>query len=148
MKPIPQGPGWTCFHCDDVFLTQKDAEDHFGFSGYEDSDEHNPACVERLYFSEQALRSALMDMFRELEAEREENQNLEDELQSLQGIRPALERLFDGASTPHEAWLKLDYEQGRALTAEGIIAIIEKKAPELVAAAREEVCRTPAKAAA
>lgn len=146
-KPIPQGPGWTCFHCDEVFLTQGEAEDHFGFSGYEDSDEHNPACVERLNFSEQALRAALMDMFRELEAEREENQNLEDEVRSLQGIRPDLERLFDGANTPHQAWLKLDYEQGRALAAEAVIAAIEKKAPGLVAAAREEVCRPQDQAA-
>lgn len=142
-KPIPQGPGWTCFHCDEVFLIQGEAEDHFGFSGYEDSDEHNPACVERLTFGEKALRAALMDMFRELEAERDENHELEQELEGLQGIGPDLERLFDGACTPHQAWLKLDFEQGRALAAEAISAAIEKKAPDLVAAAREEVCRSP-----
>lgn len=147
-KPVPQGPGWACFHCDEVFLTQGEAEDHFGFSGYEDSDEHNPACVERLTFGEKALRAALMDMFRELEAEQEESHELQDVVESLQGIRPDLERLFDGASTPHQAWLKMDSVEGRALAAEAIIAALEKTEPELVAAAREEVCRPPTKTAA
>lgn len=84
---MPQGPGWACFHCGDVFLTQGEAEDHFGFSGYEDAPDNNPACVERLNFDEKSLRSAMMDMFRELEREREANDELEEALAS-QGAIP------------------------------------------------------------
>jgi hypothetical protein len=82
-KLIPDGPGWTCFHCNETFVSQGDAEDHFGDSGYEDSSEHNPACIERLYFSEKALRAGLMDMFRELEAERDVNDELETTVREL-----------------------------------------------------------------
>lgn len=146
-KPIPQGPGWACFHCGEVFLTQGEAEDHFGFFG-ETVDDSDPGCVQLLTYGEKALRAAMMDIYRELEAERDAHHELEQEVESLQGIRPDLERLFDGAGTPHQAWLKLDYEVGRALTAEAIIAVIAKKSPELVAAAREEVCKPPDKAAA
>ena len=138
--PVPQGPGWTCFHCGDTFLTQGEAEDHFGFRDYEDNDDHNPACIERLLFSEKQLRAATMELFRELEHEREENQELEDQLQHLEGIRPELERLFGGASTVHQAGLKLEAEQNRALTAEAIIAELAKCFPNMVEEARATVC--------
>lgn len=138
-KPVPQGPGWACFYCDEVFLTQTGAEDHFGFFG-ESVDNSDPACVQALTYGEKALRAAMMDMYRELEAERDANHELEAELEQLQGIRPDLERSFDGARTVHEAWLKLDFERGRALASEAIVNELEKVDPAGVATARAIVC--------
>jgi hypothetical protein len=110
--------GWHCFHCGDVFHTQEDAENHFGIFGETLDGDWDPACIQRLNYSEKALRAALMDMFRELEAEREAGHEMGEILSHLQGLPDELARLFDGARTPHQAWLKWESMEGRALAAE------------------------------
>lgn len=147
-KQVPQGPGWACFRCGDVFLTELEAEDHFGSDDYEDSEEHDPGCVQVLNFTEKALRAALMDMHRDWLAGQGENARLDEELDHLRGLESSIgaqiESCFGrGVVSVSQAWMKMDSVEGRALTAEAIIAAIEKRAPDLVAAAREEVCRLP-----
>ena len=147
--PYPD-KGWTCFHCGETFSIAKQrhyqgaldaAREHFG-SGVCDE----PLCkiatlphaelVRRVRAAEESERAALTARD-EADAQAEAAHS---ELSSL-GSR------FKGAKTVYDAWCMFDSMEGRALTAEAIIAFIECNYPVLVITAREEVCKPQERAA-
>lgn len=111
--------GWTCFHCGETFHVAAQARMHFGADP-----DAEPACTMRAGAVPRFPRTEwpLMYRLRELEAEvaklRSENEQLDYEAGDGRAMVAELERLFDGARSVHQAWLKLEAMEGRALAAE------------------------------
>lgn len=130
--------GWTCFHCGETFHDAVTAEDHFGSDQYEYV---QPGCVDRLTYTERELRESLIDMVKELDAERDRSEELEIDSDNLHAEEAELARRFNGARSVHQAWLVLDCMEGRALAAEQTVSLIEQKFPQVVADARDHLCQ-------
>lgn len=64
--------GWRCFHCGEVFLTNRDAEDHFG-----PCDGEVPACIQMLTETEKAIVEDRREWRNECLKARDRNEQLE-----------------------------------------------------------------------
>jgi hypothetical protein len=131
--------GWTCFHCGETFRTPGAAALHFGATP-----DSMPGCILKVKAGEEfgllmALRKAEADVM----ALRSQNEQLDHEAGSYHGMVRELERYFAGARSAHQAFLRLDEVEGRALAAEAIVKAAEELAPDLIARAREMVCDPP-----
>lgn len=106
--------GWTCFHCGETFTTVGAARNHFGGDIWAD-----PGCMIRVQVGEE--RGLLMELRKREEEVRElraANEQMDHEVGSYHAMIAELERLFDGARSAHQAWLKYEAMEGRALAAE------------------------------
>ena len=115
-RGVRKGP-WRCFQCGELFTDPVEASQHFS-NGHE-----MPGCVDPLAKDEKARLVELRDA-RQVAREALAAEEAADEDRALlASYRSEIGRLFGKvggvlASTPHQAWLRLDYEIGRALAAE------------------------------
>lgn len=143
--------GWTCFHCGENFTTPGGAAQHFGARP-----DATPGCIVKAHGSKLAMmlvrpgrERGLLQALRDAEAE---VQRLHDRVETAEyqagggeRLRADLERHFGaGHGTAHQAWLQMDAMEGRAEAAELALAWIARSQPDLVAAAREAICKTEA----
>jgi hypothetical protein len=105
--------GWTCFHCGETFIALEDARRHFGVD-----ESYEPACIVRLQNSDKELIEAADAARREADEAIEARNAAEERADTAQSTLADLARYFEGATTPHQAWLVLDSMKGRALAAE------------------------------
>ncbi len=80
----------------------------------------------------------------EIKQSRAQNEQLDHDAGSYRGMVLELERYFGGVRSAHQAFLRLDEVEGRAIAAEAILAEAEKLAPDTIAQARQTVCAPPA----
>lgn len=106
---------WRCFFCGDVFTDAKEARDHFGC---DTEDNWQPGCVDPLTKDEKERRAFIVELFTELDGEREENSELQNKAYLLGKVHDDLRTLFKGAKSVHQAFLEYDQMEGRALSAE------------------------------
>ena len=111
--------GWRCFHCTEFFTSAEAAREHFGA----DMEDEGPGCVDQ-------LRTDEVERLREVRVAREEWVKARNELEVadeklglLATYESEIGRYFGmvagvRASTPHQAWLRFEAEQGRAEAAE------------------------------
>jgi hypothetical protein len=108
---------WRCFHCDEVFTDAALAREHFGSDEYEMFDP--PGCVDPLRTDEKARLKELRDAREHaIQMQHEANENAEA-VGTLESFRSEIGRYFGEsggsiASTPHQAWLKLEAAQNEA----------------------------------
>lgn len=128
--PMPQH-GWTCFHCGETFTKLGCAADHFG-----DDQLQQPACVLKLVNGDRGLVMELRKAVRRGRRLADKNESLEYQL----GAATRGYQRIAGARNEHEAFMEYDAMEGRALTAEAIVADMAKRLPAMVEASRCRVC--------
>ncbi len=124
-------PGWQCFHCGETFITQEKAREHFAASS------DLPAeCLDAMSPARKLARRARVaeDLERKLRVERD---SLEEQLDGVTFAYNEVKRRYK--LDPSGALMAFDYIEGRALTAEATLAVIEKRFPGIVARARRHV---------
>ena len=118
--------GWTCFHCGQTFTTSGSAEDHFG---------KTPAAVPGCIIQAGENGLGLLIELRKAEQRAEEfllrAQRAEDKVDSLNGQVAEYERIAGGGC--NELRMKLDYMQGRVITADAVIEGFRKRSPAIFA---------------
>jgi hypothetical protein len=116
---------WRCFFCDEIFTDEAEAKEHFGSDEYELC--APPGCIDPLRTDEKARLKELHQAeahAMKMQQEAEEN----DEAKGLlETSRSEIGRYFGivggvTASTPHQAWLVLEAEQGKVIAAESRLA--------------------------
>lgn len=115
--PVETASGWRCFHCDEVFTDEAEAKEHFGADNF--CMPEVPGCIDPLRHDEKARLKELADAREhamKMQAESEKNDEAEG---LLEQFRAEIGRLFGEcggvtASTPHQAWLKLEAAQNLA----------------------------------
>jgi len=110
---------WRCFHCGEVFADADSAKEHFG-----PDTEWQAGCVDPLTKNEQERRKDQVDMYEELDREREENSRLTGRDYVLSCFERDIAKHFNGAKSVHQAFLVLDAMKGRALAAEERLAAL------------------------
>ena len=106
--------GWTCFHCGETFTTPGSARDHFGATP-----EALPGCVLKIQGPrERGLLMAIRKAEDEIERLRREVETCDHEAGNYHAMTRDLERYFNGARSVHQAFLVLDFMEGRVLAAE------------------------------
>ena len=108
---------WRCFWCDEVFTDEESAKEHFGSDDY--CTPEGPGCVSPLRSDEKARLKELQEAREHaFKCQREAEEN--DEAAGLLEVyRSEIGRYFGEcggvtASTPHQAWLKLEAAQNLA----------------------------------
>ncbi|KKN33997.1 hypothetical protein LCGC14_0798100 [marine sediment metagenome] len=129
--PMPKD-GWTCFHCGEAFKKAGAAADHFG----DDPTHGEPACVLKLANGDRGLVVELRKAVRRGQRFADKNESLEYQLDAA---TRGYARIA-GARNEHEAFMEYDAMEGRALTAEAIIADMARRVPAMVEASRRRVC--------
>ncbi len=122
---------WVCFHCGAGFNNEDLAREHFGLSV-----EDLPACVEMLTEGQSKLIGEVHHL-------RYENRILEEKLDEAEdsiAFAALTFQRFDGARDEFEARGNFESIQGRALTAEAVLKLLNQTHPNIVAAARATVC--------
>ena len=130
-SPVPR-EGWRCFHCNEVFHTERTAREHFTAAPTlppECLDARSPArkLARRARVAELARRRAEA----EVETADYEIASLRSELASL---RRQL-KVKPGSNITHE----IDFLQGRVIAAEAVVGYIQHRFPLLVQKARDNV---------
>lgn len=126
--------GWTCFHCGETFHTVGAARDHFGHDPMAE-----PGC--RIKVGEE------LGLLIELRKSQKDFADLIDRMHKLDSEAEAAHETARDvlraakATNAHEVRCNLDSLEGRALAAEATVRAIEATHPELVARAREAICR-------
>lgn len=134
--PTPlRSHGWTCFHCGDTFKTPETAMEHFG-----PTPDVTPECVDLTTSSYQDLVRRTREAEHTMRRAIDERNRALDEAEVATGTLASIPHLFHGATSPRDAWNQFDSMQGRAITAEAIIAEADKLAPAAISRAREIVC--------
>jgi hypothetical protein len=119
-KPSDEGVReWRCFHCNEVFTDAAAAKEHFG-----PDTEWQAGCIDPLTKDEAERRQDQVDMYTELDREREENSRLMSRDYVLSCYERDLAKFFNGAKSVHQAFLVLDSIEGRALAAEEKLAAL------------------------
>lgn len=129
--PMP-AHGWTCFHCGETFTKPGSAADHFG-----DDPSQRPGCVMKLANGDRGLIMELRKAVRQGQRLADRNENLEYQL----GTAAHGYQRIAGARNGHEAFMAYDAMEGRAITAEAIVADMLRRVPAMVDASRHRVCQ-------
>lgn len=124
--PVPDVTQWRCFHCDEVFTDRQSAWEHFG---EENCTTDVPACIDPLRTDEKARMKELRearDLVWRAQAEQDE---AETDAALYHQMRDEIGRLFGEcagvvASTPHQAWLKLDAAHGEIIALKERLAMV------------------------
>jgi hypothetical protein len=111
--------GWRCFHCTEFFTTEQAAREHFGA----DMEDEGPGCVDQLRTDEVERLREVRVAREEWAKARREVEDADEKLGLLATYESEIGRYFGNvggvrASTPHQAWLRFEAEQGRAEAAE------------------------------
>lgn len=129
-------PRWTCYHCGESFTDKALASHHFG----PDEEFTAPGCVDRLNNSDKELRAQLVDQYRELEATRDSEHELQKRAETAEASLAALKAAMASVELPniHDenknhfmecpgTWIRLKhYETLRDSATTQIAALTEK----------------------
>lgn len=124
LSAVPPAPQldvreWRCFHCGETFTDEQEARNHFGVD-----EEWQAGCVDPLTKDEKERRADQVQMYQELDRERDENSRLMSRDYVLGCWERDLVKFFNGAKSIHQAYLALDAMEGRALAAEEKLAAL------------------------
>lgn len=123
--------GWTCFHCGETFHSIGDAQHHFGTSP-----DDFPSCVMHAWNTKRCrLMLGAKNIVAALRKALSRVRRLEDEVETLTHRIAAAK---DGPSR-----MDWDSMEGRALTAEAIVADMARRVPAMVVASRRRVTDGP-----
>lgn len=128
--------GWTCFHCGDTFIVEKDARDHFG-----PTDGWTPECLDRNTATFDSLLKRTREAEQAVQMAVRQRIAAEEEVESAYGLLQQIKTRF-GVKSVTEAFWKYHSMEGRALAAETFLSEVEKHAPDAVQVAKDRVCAT------
>lgn len=126
--------GWTCFHCGDTFITEKDARDHFG-----PTDGWTPECIDRSTSTVDSLLTRAREAEQAVEVAVRQRVEAEECLDSANSQLQQIKARF-GVTSVTDAFWKYHSMEGRALAAEAFLTEIAKYDPEAVQSAKDRVC--------
>jgi hypothetical protein len=84
MDAILEATPWRCFHCDFITSDRAEAQAHFG--DRDDGEEFKPICKWWDRMDDEERKEAFQDAMRDLNEGAQENMNLREQVEDLEGI--------------------------------------------------------------
>jgi hypothetical protein len=122
MDAILEATPWRCFHCDFITSDRAEAQAHFG--DRDDGEEFKPICKWWDRMDDEERKEAFQDAMRDLNEGAQENMNLREQVEDLEGIVGTQEsqiksyKPFRECRSIHDIFCLYDSMEGRALAAE------------------------------
>jgi hypothetical protein len=122
MDAILEATPWRCFHCDFITSDHAEAQAHFG--DRDDGEEFKPICKWWDRMDDEERKEAFQDAMRDLNEGAQENMNLREQVEDLEGIVGTQEsqiksyKPFRECRSIHDIFCLYDSMEGRALAAE------------------------------
>ena len=122
MDAILEATPWRCFHCDFITSDRAEAQAHFG--DRDDGEEFKPICKWWDRMDDEERKEAFQDAMRDLNEGAQENLNLREQVEDLEGIVGTQEsqiksyKPFRECRSIHDIFCLYDSMEGRALAAE------------------------------
>ena len=122
MDAILEATPWRCFHCDFITSDHAEAQAHFG--DRDDGEEFKPICKWWDRMDDEERKEAFQDAMRDLNEGAQENMNLREQVEDLEGQIGTQEsqirsyKPFKDCRSIHDIFCLYDSIEGRALAAE------------------------------
>jgi hypothetical protein len=122
MDAILEATPWRCFHCDFITSDHAEAQAHFG--DRDDGEEFKPICKWWDRMDDEERKEAFQDAMRDLNEGAQENMNLREQVEDLEGQIGTQEsqirsyKPFKDCRSIHDIFCLYDSMEGRALAAE------------------------------
>ena len=122
MDAILEATPWRCFHCDFITSDRAEAQAHFG--DRDDGEEFKPICKWWDRMDDEERKEAFQDAMRDLNEGAQENMNLREQVEDLEGQIGTQEsqirsyKPFKDCRSIHDIFCLYDSIEGRALAAE------------------------------
>ena len=122
MDAILEATPWRCFHCDFITSDRAEAQAHFG--DRDDGEEFKPICKWWDRMDDEERKEAFQDAMRDLNEGAQENMNLREQVEDLEGQIGTQEsqirsyKPFKDCRSIHDIFCLYDSMEGRALAAE------------------------------
>ena len=122
MDAILEAIPWRCFHCDFITSDRAEAQAHFG--DRDDGEEFKPICKWWDRMDDEERKEAFQDAMRDLNEGAQENMNLREQVEDLEGQIGTQEsqirsyKPFKDCRSIYDIFCLYDSMEGRALAAE------------------------------
>jgi hypothetical protein len=122
MDAILEAIPWRCFHCDFITSDRAEAQAHFG--DRDDGEEFKPICKWWDIMDDEERKEAFQDAMRDLNEGAQENMNLREQVEDLEGQIGTQEsqirsyKPFKDCRSIYDIFCLYDSMEGRALAAE------------------------------